>query len=110
MTPVPEIFVGPSRRRRRQQGPKPVLVISDGCVLDEYEQLMLLPVAQLKLPPRIVNRLEEHEVYTIGDLASLERYDFDSMRHCGETAVRECSTALDRLGIEHDDWGVRPVR
>lgn len=67
---------------------------------------MAPPIAQLGLPPRIVNRLEEHEVFTIGDLASLERYDFAEMRHCGESAVRVCSEALTRIGIEHDDWGV----
>ena len=70
---------------------------------------MIQPIAQLGLPPRIVNRLEEHEVYTIGDLASLEKHDFDDMRHCGEAAVRVCSTALTRIGIDHDDWGVRRI-
>ena len=106
---MPEVFVGPARRRRRRRGLANSLVISHGVVLDDREKIMIQPIAQLGLPPRIVNRLEEHKVYTIGDLASLEKYDFDEMRHCGEAAVRVCADALARIGIDHDDWGIRRI-
>lgn len=57
------------------------------------------PIAELKLPVRIVNTLEENNVLLVEDLLSQNYESLMEMKNFGDKTFREVKVALYKLGV-----------
>jgi len=91
-----EVHRGPSKRKRRKQpDPEWLKFISD----DEKErrrikELYQVTLSDVGLPVRSVNALENHEIFTLGDLAKITGAELASIPNLGEITIRKCQNLL----------------
>ena len=73
---------------------------------EAYERRAKLetPLAQMDLPVRIINALEEHDVIFAGQLVSQTDGDLMRMENLGEKTLDELREAIRRLGLPVPDW------
>lgn len=80
----------PDRRRR----PKPVPPEQK-----TREQLLDTHLSEVGLTVRIVNALEQEEVYTVRELAAVDRETLEAAGSFGEITIGEIHDLLTRLGL-----------
>jgi DNA-directed RNA polymerase alpha subunit len=96
-----EMQGGPASRKRRksdnlQQSEFLSLHVTD----PEYiERLQATSLAEVGLPVRTINTLEENEILTLGQLCQLTTSELQSIPNLGKVTVDRCREILDRLHL-----------
>jgi len=96
-----EIHGGPKKRRRRKPAdPEWLFFMSD----DEKEEERIakwqpVSLAEVGLPVRIINTLEDHGVLTVGQLAQKTAEDLRGIANLGEITISKCTKLLDELRL-----------
>lgn len=96
-----EIHGGPEKRKRR----KPVSPEPDGVVsefedeLERRERWQASSLAEVGLPVRTINTLEENEVLTVGQLCELTVAELKAMPNLGEVTIAKCKEILAELQL-----------
>ena len=62
------------------------------------------PVADLKLPLRIVNIFEARSIIHVPELLRLSREDLEQIANMGERTICAVDSALRKLGVEPPPW------
>lgn len=92
------------RRRRHQRGtidPAVVATWTDKQRLHEkIHRALELPLAEAKLPVRVVNTMEANGVFLIKDLLEEDGDDLVNMKNLGEKTVREIIDCIRNLGLD----------
>jgi len=58
------------------------------------------PIADLKLPVRVINTLEEHSVLLVEDLMKQTHETLMRMKNFGDKTLSEVENAVRKLGLE----------
>lgn len=91
------------RRRRRTTGVDPS-VRATWSEKDRQREAMHealeMPLAETKLPVRVINTMEQNGVFLIKDLLEEDGDDLVNMRNLGEKTVREITQYVRSLGLE----------
>ena len=96
-----EIHGGPETRRRR----KPVdpdwlfFMSDDDKEKDRIEKWQTVSLAEVDLPVRIVNTLEDHGVMTVGDLTLKTIEELQEISNLGEITILKCTKLMDDLQL-----------
>lgn len=74
-------------------------------VLEEQaiEKKLLMSTAEIGLPVRTTNCLDEHGISTVGDLLYSTREELLSVPNFGEKTLEEVYKALEKLGFQRQD-------
>lgn len=68
-------------------------------------ELEKTPIAELSLPVRIVNALEESNILLVKDVLGRRRSELAGIRNFGDKTLKEIITAVSRLGLSPPaDW------
>jgi DNA-directed RNA polymerase alpha subunit len=98
-----EIHGGPTRRRRRKPAePEWLAFMSD----DEKEEDRIkhwqsVSLADVGLPVRIGNTLEEHGVMTVGELCRKTATELRGIQNLGEITIKKCTKLLNELKLHN---------
>lgn len=102
----------PENRRRRTQRKKGL----DTSTWTEPEkkahkekQLLKTPVAEMDLPVRIINTLEENGVILAEQLMAQTYGSLMGMRNFGDKTLTEVRAAIKALGLEPPGWEKPPT-
>ena len=99
-----EIHGGPTKRKRRKaEDPEWLSFMSD----DEKEEKRVqewqsTSLAEVGLPVRIINTLEDHGVLTIGDLCKKSIKDLKSIQNLGQVTINKCVKLVEELKLPND--------
>lgn len=96
-----EVHGGPSNRKRRKR-PDPQwleFMSDDEKERRRIEQWQSVPIADVGLPVRIANTLENHGIFTMGDLAQRSAAELTLIPNLGEITIRRCGRLLDELNL-----------
>ena len=63
-----------------------------------------IPRAQLQLPVRVVNALEDHDVIFVEDLMALDYKTLLTMKNFGEATFREAQSAIRKVGLKASNY------
>lgn len=96
-----EIHGGPKKRRRRKPADPGWLefMSDDEKEKDRIENWQLVSLAEVGLPVRIINTLEDHGVMTVGNLAQKTAEELRSIPNLGEITISKCTKLLDELRL-----------
>ncbi len=83
---------GPPPDRRRRPKPVPPEEKTRAQLLDTH-------LSEVGLTVRVVNALESEAIYTVGDLAQVQRTSLEAMGSFGESTIGEIHDLLSRLGM-----------
>ncbi len=87
--PAPD---GPPPDRRRRKLPVPPEQKTRDQLLDSH-------LSEVGLNVRVVNALEQEQVYTVADLTRVNREQLEGMGSFGEITIREIHDLLTKLGF-----------
>jgi DNA-directed RNA polymerase alpha subunit len=99
-------------RRRRKTGEKHVDMTgwSEDEVRDHQKQVRLrTPVAEMDLPVRVVNVLEENNIIMAVDLLHQTYESLTTMKNFGDKTLDDVRDAIRKLGLDPPEWA-RPAR
>jgi len=100
-----------NRRRRRPPDPDFNKFMSDEeRRAEELESIKETSLADVGLPVRTVNALEERGCFNVGQLASMERVDLVTIANVGDRTILDCKQRLDKMGVPHPNWNRPPRR
>jgi DNA-directed RNA polymerase alpha subunit len=74
----------------------------------EHKEKLQTPIAEMKLPVRVINTLEENNVILAKDLITQSYEALMQMKNFGEKTLREVRAAFDDLGLECPSWEAPP--
>jgi len=96
-----EIHGGPKKRRRRKPAdPEWLFFMSDDDKEKErIENWQSVSLAEVGLPVRIINTLEDHGVLTVGQLAEKTEEDLRGITNLGEITISKCTKLFDELQL-----------
>jgi len=99
-----EIHGGPNKRKRRKpEDPEWLSFMSDDeKEADRIEHWKSTSLAEVGLPVRIINTLEDHGVLTVGDLCKKTLKDLKQIQNLGDVTIRKCVKLLDDLKIPNE--------
>jgi DNA-directed RNA polymerase alpha subunit len=98
-----EIHGGPQKRKRRKPAdPEWLNFMSD----DEKEEERIkhwqtVSLADIGLPVRVVNTLEDHGIMTVGDLCIKTTEELRDIQNLGEITITKCIKLLNELKLHH---------
>ena len=97
-----EIIRGPSSRKRRKPNKDLWFFVNES----EEEQARVdqcceLSLADAGLPIKIVNRLEDYRIFTVGDLAKTPLETLTGINNLGVVSVNKCRQLLNSFKIPH---------
>lgn len=72
------------------------------------KELLKTPVAEMKLPVRVINTLEENGVILASQLMEQTYETLLVMRNFGEKTLREVRAAITALGLPAPEWKKPP--
>ena len=96
-----EVRGGPSNRKHRKR-PDPLwlqFMSDDEKERRRIEEWQAVPLADVGLPVRIANTLENHSIFTVGDLANLTAENLTQIPNLGDLTIRRCVKLLHELNI-----------
>lgn len=99
----------PNRRyRKRPSGPDRSAWTPAQKAEAEKADRLATPVAEMALPVRVVNTLENYGVITASDLLAQTYASLMAMQNLGETTLAEIKTAVKALGLKPPNWKKPP--
>jgi hypothetical protein len=87
------------RRGGKRPAGRPRALIPPGITDPDVLRKLHLPLSQLALSIRTVNRLEDHNILDVNDLLHCTRQELLKIPHVGEQALEQIFGALARLGF-----------
>ena len=98
-----QVFGGPGKRKRRKpEDPSWKKFMSESDLEEErIQNQQAMSIADIGLPVRIVNTMEAHDIYSVGDLANCTMTKLLSIQNLGEITIRRCVELLDELKVPH---------
>jgi len=95
-----------NRRRRKREVRDPTLHMTEAERRTHLTRERLrTPIAEMGLPVRIVNALEDEGMLLAEDILKRKRDQITGIRNFGEKTLREIVAAVQQLGLEPPpDW------
>lgn len=96
-----EIHGGPEKRKRRKPAdPEWLDFMSDDEKAEErIRGWQSVSLADVGLPVRIVNTLEDHGIFNVGQLCQVTAEDLRKIQNLGEITIRKCTKLLVELQL-----------
>jgi DNA-directed RNA polymerase alpha subunit len=96
-----EIHGGPTKRKRRKpEDPEWLAFMSDDeKEEDRIREWQATSLAEVGLPVRIINTLEDHAIMTIGDLCKQSIKDLKSIPNLGQVTIEKCVLLVQELRL-----------
>lgn len=96
------------RRRPRRQEPDTSGWSSEERAKHEMARKLATPLAELGVPVRAVNTLEEHDVITVGQAARLTYQELTGFKNFGQTTLTEVREIIEKFGVKLPSWDKPP--
>jgi len=96
-----EIHGGPTKRKRRKpEDPEWLSFMSDDeKEEDRIREWQATSLADVGLPVRIINTLEDHGILTIGDLCKKSLKDLKNIQNLGQVTIDKCVRLVQELRL-----------
>lgn len=96
-----EIHGGPEKRKRRKPAdPEWLDFMSDDEKAEErIRSWQSVSLADVGLPVRIVNTLEDHGILNVGQLCQVTAEDLRKIQNLGEITIKKCTKLLVELQL-----------
>lgn len=102
----------PANRRRRttkRKGPDTSTWTDEDRKQHELHEKLRTPIAELALPVRVVNTLEDSNIILVSDLLRQSYDALMQMNNFGDKTLREVKEALLALGVPMPAWNKPPA-
>ncbi len=98
------------RRYRQpvQTGPNQSTWTPEQKAAHKQAELLKTPVAEMKLPVRVINTLEDHDVILVSELMVQTHESLMGMKNFGDKTLREVRAAITSLGLTAPEWKKPP--
>lgn len=96
-----EIHGGPDKRKRRKPAAPEWLAFmsDDDKEAERIEGWQSVSLADVGLPVRVVNTLEEDGIMTVGGLCHKTADDLRQIQNLGELTIKKCTKLLNELRL-----------
>jgi len=97
-----ELHVGPSKRRRRKPSDLAWAEFWSPAELKakEIESNKKMSLANVALPLRVINTLEQRDILTLGDLANSSYQRLEAIPNLGYLTLKKCAAIVLAHGLE----------
>jgi len=99
-----EMHGGPAKRKRR----KPTAPDSGGYLspheeeVERIERWQVTSLAEVGLPVRTINTLEDNDILTVGQLCQLTAIELQAMPNLGDVTIKKCREILAGLRLPNE--------